>query len=199
MRKQMETRLRFVEMLETLMRETPLEKVKVAHLCQAVGVSRATFYDHFHDIFDVPLWLWDHLMEQSLYRIGLDLDCYNAHLAKFQLLREQQEFFASAFKSDDYNSVCEHGGRMMHRLLVERAAKLLSRPLSLAETLELDFFVAGAQYMTRNWVRAGMETDPEIMAQVFCEAIPTYLRRALDQTPGALPPQNTQKASPSRH
>ena len=123
MGRQLETRMRFVETLGVLMRTCPLEKVKVSHLCKALGVSRATFYEHFHDIFDVAVWYWDYLMGQSLYRIGADLSCYEAHFQKFKLLRENKEFFDNAFKSDDYNSVCEHGGRAMDRIMIERAER----------------------------------------------------------------------------
>ena len=82
MGRQLETRMRFVETLGVLMRTCPLEKVKVSHLCKARGVSRATFYEHFHDIFDVAVWYWDYLMGQSLYRIGADLSCYEAQIGR---------------------------------------------------------------------------------------------------------------------
>ena len=54
MGKQIETRLRCVAALSDVMIECPLEKVKVSHLCEVIGISRATFYEYFQDIFDVP-------------------------------------------------------------------------------------------------------------------------------------------------
>lgn len=180
MGRQLETRMRFVEALSEQMRTCPLEKVKVAHLCKGMDVSRATFYEHFHDIFDVPVWFWDHLMEQSLYRIGSDLDCYDAHVTKFMLLHENKEFFLNAFKSADYNSVCEHGGRAMGRIMVERAAAALRRPLTEEQLLAIEFFKTGAQYMTRDWVRGGMEVPPEVMARTFHASIPPFLVELLD-------------------
>lgn len=178
---QWETRMHFVETLNLLMRTCPLEKVKVTHLCKATGVSRATFYEHFHDIFDVPVWFWDHLMERSLYRIGLDLSCYEAHFQKFALLRENKEFFDNAFKSDDYNSVCEHGGRAMDRIMVERAAARAGHPLAEEQLLLIEFFRTGAQYMTRDWVRHGMEPSPRVMAQLFYNSMPAFLVQLLDE------------------
>ena len=80
MHKQIETRLRFVGALSEVMHECPLEKVKVSHLCERLGVSRATFYLYFQDIFDVPTWYWDHLMNKSLYRMGIDQGLFEAHL-----------------------------------------------------------------------------------------------------------------------
>ena len=113
MGRQIVTRLRFVAALSGVMKECPLEKVKVSHLCEATGISRATFYEYFQDIFDVPTWFWDYLMSRSLYRMGIDQSCFAAHLKKFELLHENKEFFVNAFKCIDYNSVCEHGGRVV--------------------------------------------------------------------------------------
>lgn len=36
-----------------LMTTVPLHSIKVAALCRDCGVNRTTFYDHFHDIYDV--------------------------------------------------------------------------------------------------------------------------------------------------
>lgn len=180
MGRQLETRMRFVETLGVLMRTCPLEKVKVSHLCKALGVSRATFYEHFHDIFDVAVWYWDHLMEQSLYRIGADLSCYEAHFQKFKLLRENKEFFDNAFKSDDYNSVCEHGGRAMDRIMIERAVERNGHSLTEEQLLLVEFFKTGAQYMTRDWVRGGMGPSPHVMAELFYSSMPSFLVRLLD-------------------
>lgn len=180
MHKQEDTRLRFVETLSELMESRPLEKVKVSHLCEAMGVSRATFYEYFRDIFGVPTWFWDHLMQQSLYRTGIDQGCLDAHLHKFELLRQHQDFFVRAFKCIDYNSVCEYGGRSVKKHMVETAQANARRAFTKQELLEVEFFVTGAQYMTRTWVRGGMTESPKCMAELFCKFAPDFLVRYLE-------------------
>lgn len=175
MQKQIETRLRFVDALAELMHDCPLEKVKVSHLCEHLGVSRATFYEYFRDIFDVPTWFWDHLMNKSLYRMGIDQGLFEAHLKKFNMLVQNQDFFVHAFRCIGYNSVCEHGGRAVKEHILENAMANLGRPFTEQELLEIDFFVAGAQYMTRTWVRGGMIQPPRQMAELFRSFAPELL------------------------
>lgn len=175
MNKGMETRLRFVEALSELMETCPLERVKVSHLCERMGVSRATFYEHFRDIFDVPTWFWDYLMSQSLYRMGIDQTCFDAHLKKFNLLLDNKEFFVHAYRCADYNSVCEHGGRVVKEYMVDNALANAERPFTEQELLEIDFYNTGAQYMTREWVRNGMVQTPRQMAELYQKFTPAFL------------------------
>ncbi|WP_139652073.1 TetR/AcrR family transcriptional regulator C-terminal domain-containing protein [Raoultibacter phocaeensis] len=180
MQKQIETRLHFVQALSDLMLSCPLEKVKVSHLCDRMGVSRATFYEYFQDIFNVPTWFWDYLMSQSLYRMGIDQNCYDAHFKKFGLLLENKEFFVNAYKCIDYNSVCEHGGRTVKEHMLENARVNAGRSFGEQELLEIDFFVLGAQYMTRDWVRGGMMQPARTMTKLFIGFMPQFLIEALE-------------------
>ena len=175
MHRQIETRLKFVDALSDLMKTCPLEKVKVSRLCEHTGMSRATFYEYFQDIFDVPTWYWDHLMSQSLYRMGIDQSCFEAHLNKFNLLVQNKEFFVNAFKCADYNSVCEHGGRAVKEHILQNATANAGRAFSERELLEIEFYNTGAQYMTREWVRNGMVQTPEQMTELYQAFTPKFL------------------------
>ena len=180
MGRQIVTRLRFVAALSGVMKECPLEKVKVSHLCEATGISRATFYEYFQDIFDVPTWFWDYLMSRSLYRMGIDQSCFAAPLKQFELLHENKEFFVNAFNCIDYNSVCEHGGRVVKEHILENATANAGRPLTKQELLEIEFYNIGAQYMTRTWVRDGMVELPLQMAELYQKFTPEFLVRYLE-------------------
>ncbi len=79
-----DTCLAVVAALDERMRRVSIERVKVVDLCRDAGISRATFYEYFQDVFAVATWMWDHLMETTLYRMGSTLDCYTAHLRRFR-------------------------------------------------------------------------------------------------------------------
>ncbi len=170
-----DTKLRIVDTLETLMQNGPLEKVKVSSLCKQAGVSRTTFYEYFCDVFAVPTWLWDNLMGESLYQMGLTLGCYQAHLKKFKLLLNHQEFFRLAFKSDDFNSVFEHGSREVKERTIHAATCNAGRPLTNDELLKIEFRNAGSAFMTRYWIMHGMQESPEEMADLFLSFTPQFL------------------------
>lgn len=169
------TKMHVVTMLQSMMEQQPLEKIKVSTLCKRAAISRTTFYEHFHDVFAVPTWLWDELMSQSLYQMGISLSCFEAHVKNFHLLLQYKDFFALAFKSDNYNSVFGHGGRIVKEHLIANASKNAERAFTQREMLEIEFRNAGAAFMTKLWASSGMRESPEEMASLFQSFTPGFL------------------------
>ena len=170
-----DTCLAVVKALNEHMRATSIERVKVVDLCRDAGISRATFYEHFQDVFAVATWMWDHLMSTTLYQMGITLDCYTAHLRKFEALLRHREFFENAMRIVGYPSICQHGGRMVYEHMEETFERKARRPLTAHEALELEFFNTGAKHMTRHWVERGMVEPPDEMADLFTSNVPAYL------------------------
>jgi AraC-like DNA-binding protein len=169
------TKTRFADALDELLRTRPLEKIRVSELCEKAGFSRTTFYDNFHDVFEVPTWLWDYLMSQSLYKMGITVSHYEGHLKQFQTLREHREIFKHAFKSANYNSVYEHGSRTVKDTLIKNASRNAGRGLSKRELLEIEFRNAGAAFMVKQWALKGMNESPEEMTDLFQSCSPQFL------------------------
>lgn len=200
-----ETCLAVVAALDERMRTTSIARVKVVDLCRDAGIARATFYEYFQDVFAVATWMWDHLMASTLYQMGRTLDCYTAHLRKFEVLREHREFFENAMRIVDYASICQHGGRMMHEHIEGEFERKAGRSLTGREALWLEFFVTGAKHMTRHWVERGMVEDPVEMAELFAGNVPAFLLPYLepDGSPGdaaaetgSAAPDGTGRAAP---
>ena len=171
-----ETRLRIVDALDELMQGTPLERVKVVDLCAAAGVARTTFYENFEDVFAVSTWLWDHLMEGTLYQAGVTMDYYEAHMHAFEAMRGRRRFLAHASRSVGYESICQHGGRAMGDHLVRVYEAKSGCRIGAQEVLLMDFYNAGAKHATRHWMERGMVEEPSLMARTFEQFVPQFLR-----------------------
>ena len=174
MSKQLETRLKIVAATNELMKTTSPTKVRVVDVCKEVGISRTTFYEYFEDIPAVSTWFWDHLMNQTLYLIVTKYSCFEAHLRKFTIMREHQEFLYNSFLVTSYPWVVQHGGRQMYDIYEEVLTRKLARPLNRSESLQIEFFVTGAKHMTRHWVEGHMADSPELMAHIFTSAMPAF-------------------------
>ena len=174
MSKQLETRLKIVAATNELMKTTSPTKVRVVDVCKEVGISRTTFYEYFEDIPAVSTWFWDLLMNQTLYLIGTKCSCFEAHLRKFTIMREHQEFLYNSFLVTSYPWVVQHGGRQMYDIYEEVLTRKLARPLNRSESLQIEFFVTGAKHMTRHWVEGHMADSPELMAHIFTSAMPAF-------------------------
>ena len=177
-----DTCLSVVEALDALMRVTSIDRVKVTELCRDAGISRATFYENFQDVYAVATWMWDHLMQTSLYQAGLTLSCYDAHLRKFEALQQHRDFFVNAMRIVGYPSICQHGGRRMADHMEHNFATQTGRDFTPDEALQMEFFVTGAKHMTRHWVERGMVEPPQQMARLFTSFVPAFMLEYLEPT-----------------
>ncbi len=175
-----DTRLGVVTALDALMRTTPLERVKVTELCHEAGISRATFYENFQDVYAVTTWMWDYLMQSTLYQAGLTLGCYDAHLRKFEVLLQHREFFGNAMRTVDYASICQHGGRRMADHMEHVFTTKAGRDFTPDEALQVEFYNTGAKHMTRHWVERGMVESPARMARLFTSFMPEFVLEYLE-------------------
>jgi AcrR family transcriptional regulator len=179
---QIDTRLRIVQALDTLMACESIEQVKVVRLCKLAAVSRTTFYDYFQDVFEVVTWMWDYIMADALYEIGLSIDNTEGHVRSFYALLEHRSLFYNAFKSKAYNSAFEYGSRNVKRIFIQTAERHLGRPFTREELLQIDFYNYGAANMTRQWVIDGMVETPEEITAILDACTPPFLATLLNQT-----------------
>ena len=177
-----DTCLSVVEALDALMRTTSIDRVKVTELCRDAGISRATFYENFQDVYAVATWMWDHLMQASLYQAGITLNCHDAHLRKFEALQQHRDFFVNAMRIVGYPSICQHGGRRMADHMEHVFLTKARRDYTPDEALQMEFFVTGAKHMTRHWVERGMVEPPQQMARLFTSFVPAFMLEYLEPT-----------------
>lgn len=173
MRNQMQTRWGIVSALNSLMNETPIDKIKVAHLCKRAGVSRTTFYDYFDNIYNVATWAWDRILDDSLYHIGTTYTLSAAHEQFFEKILEGKRFYIRAFRSHDYNSIMHYGYRAMAEWYLHQIPEKLNRDLTEEERMVISLFTAGAAHHTASWVQGGMNETPRFMACSFAAAAPS--------------------------
>ncbi|ACV23644.1 probable dihydroxyacetone kinase regulator [Slackia heliotrinireducens] len=169
------SRMRVVRALESMMESTPIEKVQVTRLCELADIGRTTFYDNFENVFAVVNWYWDQTVQETLYRIGNDVSFYDAHLALFKRLRTERAFFVKAFRNSDYSSLNQHGYRHIGGFYLGKVKELLGRALTPEEESAIHFFNVGASDYCAEWVRSGMNEEPEILARTFTNAAPPVM------------------------
>ena len=187
--KSLRTRIGVVESLARLLDDTGMDRITVSMLCQKAGISRTTFYQYFDNITGVGIWMWDHVMDQTLYQVGIKYSAYEGHLRKFRALRESRFFFKELLKHTEYDSVMQHAGRYMLDHFTQTIERHRAAPLNEFETVRMRLFVVGAKHMTRDWAEEGMRQEPELMTDVFIDSLPAFALPWLepDET---YPPEN---------
>ena len=59
------TKLWIAEKMRALLKQKPLEKIRVTEICQAAGIERPTFYYHFRDKYDLMAWMFCHAAAET--------------------------------------------------------------------------------------------------------------------------------------
>ncbi|WP_195856899.1 TetR/AcrR family transcriptional regulator [Aerococcus urinae] len=72
----MNTKIIIFLALEKLLKSKPFEKITVIEIAQAAHISRATFYRHFEDKFDLANWYYRQKAEEVFQDTSQDSPWY---------------------------------------------------------------------------------------------------------------------------
>lgn len=145
----------FVEMR----RELPLERVAVKALCERAEVGKATFYLHYHSIYDLSRELQDEVVREIVSEFDDPTDLLERPAATTRSL-----FSSIAARRDEVDTLFSQG---QERVLVENVEReLRSRLLEARPAAEKDvrldvlltYLVEGAYHAYMSLARQG---DPE--------------------------------------
>lgn len=154
------------------MERNSIDKIKVTQLCKEVGISRATFYSYFENIYSVATWAWDQVLDQTLYTISEGSSFVEAHKAFFDRINANRHFFSRAFRTHDHNSTQNYGYRIMAEQYLRLIPERLGRELTATEQMAVKLYTAGAAFHTSRWAQEGMRESPQFMAESFAMAAP---------------------------
>ncbi len=174
------TRLAIIRAVEAEMEHKGIDKVKVSHICNEVGISRTAFYGYFDDIYDVADWLWITLQQDALLSIGKTVNHYEGVLRNFQNLLEFRNFFRLAIQSNAYNGLTKYGYREAGNAIINKLEQRLERSLATEELLQFKVYNYGASRITQEWMLEGMPWSPDMMARVVDESLPIFFRDLLE-------------------
>ncbi len=180
MAKQQEARLKIITALEQQVQAKKLSEIKVMDLCRIADVPRSTFYTHFNDIFSIPQWIWDNMMESSLYTIGYSLNWDEGHRSMFQNLLQHKPLFTKIYWENDNNSILEYGYRGALTAIENNIRLQKNHRWTHNELVELDYTIKALASLTTKWGRDGMVVPVEMAVRIFSDHIPPYFKELGD-------------------
>lgn len=173
------TKQRFVTALTSLMEVKPLDKITVKEIVEKSGKTRQTFYRCFKDKYDLVNWHFERLAEKSFLQMGVSLTLREGLEKKFQFIKAEQIFFASAFQSEDYNSIVAYDYECILQFYTNIIEKKTKKPLEDDIRFLLEMYCQGSISMTARWARRNMDLSPEKMAELLIQALPQPLEELL--------------------
>lgn len=170
------TRQRIFDAFNALLDNTPFEKITVEMIIQQSGISKSTFYRHFHDKYDVLNFNSMALAERLIgQRVCHSWKEFLLHM--FKGIAEDSRYYRRAFRSSGQNA---HSGFLYSYSfgIVEKCYLTTTRQteLTIRDRYSISHYCHGCVGILQEWLYSPESLTPEEMADIFYEAMPEYLR-----------------------
>lgn len=153
-----------------LLQEKPLARVTVKDICQQAKINRATFYSHYHDIYD----LLEQIERDMLEHLAAELNSLETQSAEDVLtrmlysIREYGRLYSVVWSQN-----CDPG-------MIDRTVQICNIPFAQTTRIQCEtlpperlkllrsYLVSGVGGAIGAWMRGGME-DPEQTANLLIQ------------------------------
>ena len=110
--------------LKKLVTEKPFEKISIGEICNICNMNRKSFYYHFHDKYELVVWIFEHEFIDSIktYTVGNVWDTMSA-LCKY--FYSNKTFYKKILQIDGQNCFTEYFSNLCKKYLVLRMKERL--------------------------------------------------------------------------
>ena len=155
----------------------PISKITIANITERCGVTHPTFYNHFHDKYDLMAWLYTSDVQEIMNRIGHDGYQWR------DTLSDGMRYFAER-KKELLNAFKHTGGRdafinyMMKINIDLLCAEIRKQMENIPDDLlmMIKIYCYGTVIYICEWVTDNMPVSPEKVAEIMEKCLPEPLR-----------------------
>lgn len=175
------TKKMFADTLEEMLKEMPLDKVRVAKLCDWCGATTPTFYYYFHDKYELVAWMFlqdfsgafaDKAPEYSPARM-------NQSTIRFA---KRRNFYQKAFDDRSQNSILEYLIDFNLQIAREAVKYHTGRELTKEQEFSVKYHIYGVMGMFCEWLFGDTLTS-EYLNNSLYERTPDFLKKAFSVYP----------------
>jgi len=172
-----QTKYRLAESIKECMKTTAVDNITIRQIVENCGLSRQTFYRNFLDKYDLINWYFDILLLKSFSQMGKGKTVYEGLTLKFTYIQNERVFFATAFRSDDRNSLKEHDYELILKFYMDLIKEKSGKEPEPDIQFLLEMYCRGSVYMTIEWVLGNMKHTPTELAALMVKAMPEDLKK----------------------
>lgn len=165
------TKIWIANAMKDLMREKPIEKIRVTEICWKAMIERPTFYYHFKDKHDLVAWIF--------FQNAAKTDIVDVQGAAEALRGMKQEltFFQRAYEDLSQNALWQY----MLEYFVQRYSELAMEKLGTdALDAQMAFSIRSYCYgcvgMTKEWALFDNKTPAETEVEMMFHSMPANLQ-----------------------
>lgn len=177
------TREQLAAALKEQLRTTPLRRITVTALTAAAGVTRQTFYNHFLDVRDLAVWVFetefsDHAMAHASY--GAWSQGFERILAYMRENREQTYAVIASLSPRELETFLFRALRKMMSAITAELEVGLEIPGD-ERTFIIDHYTLAVLGHLQRWLSTGMSADPRQLASRVERILRGSVRASLER------------------
>lgn len=158
------TKKSLADSLKSLMKEVPFNKITVGLICERIRIQRQGFYYHFHDKYDLVIWIFKTELSEILQPEFLVNDD-PSH--EFELLCnyffENRGFYRSLLKDAEPNSFWKY---FHNQIALSYRKKFNDSPYNdLQSSLAINFLADAVTCAIARWISDRNMISPELFVQ----------------------------------
>mgnify|MGYP001008414262 CR=1 FL=1 len=157
------------------------EKITINDIVLNCSTTRQTFYNYFHDKYDVINFIYTKHADKCYLHFGNNYTWYDACLKVLNTMLEEKYFYTNVINFDGQNSILQiiftHGYKNCINVI-----KKMDNTNSVDQKLEfkLKFYFYGIIRTGEEWVKGGMVLSPNELAKYIVDCMPMELYKYLN-------------------
>jgi AcrR family transcriptional regulator len=161
------------EALSKLLLIKSIEHLTVNDIIRESGVSRATFYRHFLDKYDVMTSYYKCILETTLFTFNAGVPWRDAVCSIYGVIRDNSKFFQNAFRCEDANSLKCYIYSMSREFHLEILKRNGVDTSDWKVVWILESQIYGGLEITDKWIKGGAKESVEELVDVLTLSIPS--------------------------
>ena len=168
------TKLWIADKMKELMKQKPIDKIRVTEICKAAEIERPTFYYHFKDKYDLVAWIFFQSANKT-YIVSIESAAESMKQTNQDFL-----FYKRAYEDSSQNALWSY----MLEYFVQRYEKIAKEKLR-TEVLDTQLkfsirhYCYGSVGVTREWLLYDNTTSAEVVVEMMFNSMPQKLYSVL--------------------
>ena len=164
-----------------LAKSKPADKITIKEITQNCGMTSPTFYNHFHDKYELMAWIYNEKVEEAMGRLGKTLSYEDVVYKCIEPLLEDEEFYQNLLK----NAVGQNAFRYTTN---DHAIRLTSdwikkhhnmSELPIEIQFYLRFYLRAMSETINDWFLGKCSYSPQDLTKLLIGAMPDKLKPLL--------------------
>ncbi len=166
------TKLWIADKMKNLMKQKPIDKIRITEICKVAEIERTTFYYHFKDKYDLVAWIFFQDAE------GTNIIDVRDAAAGLKKMKQDILFYKRAYEDTSQNALWQYMLEYFVTAYSELAKKMTTSDTLNTELLfSIRLYCYGSVGMTKEWVLRDNITSAETLVQMMFNSMPEQLKK----------------------